>query len=213
MRCRSQPASAPPSAPSAFSPQATCSRSSSSRKRTIRKVGWSASGLCRSRNDPIASRRLGFRTVDTGEKLRVRAGADELVEERLERGVVRAVEIVRRLAQLGNALSKPAAVLRVLPDVKRESAFGFPLRNGIHVRAEREQRPMLDPGEAAQHPHGVVDRGAGTSGVVVCADACEGRDRSASTRPTMPRRGTPTSRTPAAAVAGGGPRRPASACP
>ena len=113
--------------------------------------------------------------VDAGQKLPRRARADELLEERLEREVVRPVEVVRRLPQLRDALPQPAAVLRVLPEVERQSALRLPFRNGVQLRAEHQERPMLDPSEPPHEPHGLLDRRARTRCVSVGADACQGR--------------------------------------
>lgn len=112
-------------------------------------------------------------TVDTGEKLPCRPRADELLEERLERRVVRAVEVVRRLPQLGNPLPQPTAMLRVLPEVQRKRAFCFPLRHGVQVGAEDEQRSMLDPGKSPYEPYGLGDGRSGRRGVAVRAEPGE----------------------------------------
>ena len=105
--------------------------------------------------------------VDAGQELARRAGAEQLLEEGLQRGIVGTVEVVGRLAELGDPLAEPGAVLGVLPDVQRECTLHFPFGDGVQVRGQHEQRLMLDARESAQETHGFLHRAVGSSRLLV----------------------------------------------
>ena len=111
--------------------------------------------------------------VDAGQELARRTRAEQLLEEGLQRGIVGTIEVVGRLAELGHPPAKPGAVLRVLPDVQRERTLHLPFGNGVQMRGQHEQRPMLDARESAQEAHRFLDRAVGTSGLLVGGEAAE----------------------------------------
>ena len=137
-------------------------------------MGWSTSGFVCSQWVAVGLQQRGLDdAVDRDEQLHRALGAQRLLQPGFQRGVGRHVEVVRRVAQLGDPLLQPLRVLRVQPDVQAEGVLHLPLGRRGELRQEQVRQPRLDPVVALQPADVLLDAETGLAHLGRGADAAQ----------------------------------------